>query len=170
MTATTARPAGFNADELAAKRENAGVTAGGTTYKPVRKTTSVMRDVRKCGREQERLGRRAERLESQADALERQADDLYQLMPPPADAEERGAALEEQARELVTQADEFRDQASTQTFVMLAALLADDEGNHPDPGTLEAALDLADAQALATYLMPNEPEPDPTPPTGTIST
>lgn len=164
MTDTATPPRGFDADQRAAERERSSVTAGGTTYKPVRKTTEVMRDVRACGRKQERLSRRAERLEREAEEHYGKADDA-------ADATAR-EDHEARADELVAQADELRDEASSQTFVMLARLLADDQGTRPDPDALEAALDLADARELATYLMPDEiaDEPDPTSPTGTTTT
>lgn len=162
-TAAASPPRGFDADQRAAEREQAGVTIGESRYRPVRKTTAVMRDVRRIGRAQERLGRRAER-------LEREADDLYGRAD---DAADQQAAEDHEARaeELVGQADALRDEASSQTFVMLSTLLATDDGQHPEAAALEGALDLADAQALAEYLMPNTTaEPDPTPPTGTTST
>lgn len=155
MTDTATRNrGGFNADERAAAREASPVVIGGQTFKPVRRTTRVMRDVRAIGRAQERLNREATKLSKDAaEALEAGDDARYE--------------------ELEAQADGKSDDATGRTFVMLAALLAAGDqgtGEHPEPGFLEDHLDLVDAERLADHLMGDgDDAADPSKPTATTT-
>lgn len=148
-TATAPPRRGYNADEKAREREGAPVTIAGEEYHPRRKTTAVMREVRRIGREQNRVNRESRRLTRELEALELEAPD-------------------EQRDELEERIDALGDEANALTFRMLAALLVHSDGGEAQPETLEMELDVADAGGLSDYLLEGVgEEPDPTPPTAT---
>lgn len=142
---TTTASRGFDADARAREREDQTVTIGGREFKPVRRTTKVMREVRRIGREQERLNRRSLKLEQEAEkALE--------------------AGDEDKAAELANQSDDATNEATGLTFTMLAGLLElQGDALEDVAGHIEEHLDLTDAEKLADHLMGGE-SPDPSAP------
>lgn len=62
MPARTAQ--GFNADHRAQARENAPVKIGGKTFTPRRRTTKLIRELRKSSRDTQRIAAQAEKAEA----------------------------------------------------------------------------------------------------------
>lgn len=125
-----AQAEGFNADERAAKRDNAPVTIDGVVFKRRRKVWAITRLMRQTMRAQEKAvafsnrchGRVAELEVRQAEAA-RDGDD----------AEE--SKLEEKIDELIAKADEATELAEVTTYRLLALLLVPpDEAPDVEPG------------------------------------
>lgn len=118
----------FNADQKARERENAKVTIGETEYRPARRTTVVMKDIRKMMR----------------------ADRLL------ADEERKLASEENRSDEQTARIAEIEDERERLVYEMCAGLLAPSNGNPISLDHIVEHLDIEDAGSLLDFLLPDD--------------